>query len=206
MIYKQYEVLEQLFRQYYQKLLVDPLIVRITSYINPLCVTLSAGLFGILFVPAIVYGHNILAIFLLLLSGYLDTFDGALAPHTNSSTAFGAVLDIIMDRIVEFLVVFGFLLVDPMQRCIWCLLMLGNILICVTSFLVVGIFTSNDTEKGFYYSPGFIERAEAFIFFTLMVLFPYYFRGLSIVFSLLVFMTTVIRLYEFYVSCQLKHS
>ena len=75
--------------------------------------------------------------------------------------------------------------------------MLGSILLCVTSFLVVGIFSENSSKKGFYYSPGLIERLEAFIFFICMLVLPMYFEALSIIFTILVVMTTVIRVMQF---------
>lgn len=75
--------------------------------------------------------------------------------------------------------------------------MLTSILLCVTSFLVVGIFTEKQTEKSFYYSPGLIERGEAFFFFILMILFPSYFVLLSSLFILLVLLTTAIRVVQF---------
>jgi hypothetical protein len=80
---------------------------------------------------------------------------------------------------------------------IFSLLMLGSILICVTSFLVVGIFLENTSQKSFYYSPGLIERAEAFLFFVLMILFSKAFSILAVIFSILVFLTAALRLYQF---------
>ena len=75
--------------------------------------------------------------------------------------------------------------------------MLGSMLVCVTSFLVVGIFVENHTEKGFHYSVGLIERAESFLFFILMIVFPEWFGVLSLLFIILVFYTAIERLYRF---------
>ena len=75
--------------------------------------------------------------------------------------------------------------------------MLGSVFICVTSFLIVSLFIPNTGEKSFHYSPGIIERAEAFFFFSLMILLPQYFTVLSLIFSLLVFLTAFIRIKEF---------
>ena len=73
--------------------------------------------------------------------------------------------------------------------------MLGSMLICITSFLVIGIFTKNNGEKGFYYSQGLMERAEAFIFFMLMIIFPAAFRILAIVFTFLLLVTAAWRIW-----------
>ena len=75
--------------------------------------------------------------------------------------------------------------------------MLMSILICITSFLVVGIFSPNTSEKGFFYSPGFIERGEAFLFFIVMAIFPSLFPFFSLLFFSLVFLTALIRLVQF---------
>jgi archaetidylinositol phosphate synthase len=69
--------------------------------------------------------------------------------------------------------------------------------ICVTTFLVVGIFTKNDSQKSFFYSPGLIERAEAFIVFSLMILLPFTFSVLAWGFIALTFLTAFLRLWQF---------
>ena len=74
-------------------------------------------------------------------------------------------LDISSDRLVEFAIVFGLLIIDPSTRAIPAALMLGSILVCVTTFLIVGMFTDNHTQKSFFYDVGLMERAEAFFVF-----------------------------------------
>ena len=75
--------------------------------------------------------------------------------------------------------------------------MLGSVLICITSFLVVAIVSDNQSEKSFYYSPGLMERAEAFIFFILMIWLPQYFSFLSMSFIILVSYTALKRVYDY---------
>ena len=131
------------------------------------------------------------------MTGFLDTLDGSLARHLKTTSPKGTVFDITSDRLVEFSIILGLYAFDPTHRALGTLLMLGSVLICVTSFLVVGIFEDNQTEKGFHYSPGIMERAEAFLFFGAMILFPSYFMILAILFTSLVFLTAVIRLSQF---------
>ncbi|MBA3660152.1 MAG: CDP-alcohol phosphatidyltransferase family protein [Gammaproteobacteria bacterium] len=138
-----------------------------------------------------------LPVLMILLSGCCDILDGALARYLKQVTPLGAVIDIVMDRCVEFAVIFGLWLIQPELRAGLCLFMLGSILLCVTSFLVVGIFTPNQSTKSFHYSVGIIERPEAFIFFILMIIFPLFFTLLAIMFSLLVLLTTALRIVEF---------
>ena len=190
-------MLEQIIRQPYQRLLVDPIATKIASQATPNKITLLGGLLGVLVIPTLLLKQSLLAILFLLASGYCDTLDGTLARIKNQSDVFGAVLDIIFDRTVEFAVILGLFFVDSHARALSCLFMLGSILLCVTSFLLVAIFTSNTSQKKFYYSPGIIERPEAFIFFILMMIFPSHFIFLSSLFTLLVILTTIIRLDQF---------
>ncbi len=183
-------------RTFYQKLIIDP-VLPMFSFFSPIKVTFFALITGISVLPLLATKYAIAAFFMLLFSGFLDTLDGSIARFKNQTTPFGTVFDIVGDRIVEFSVILGLYLYQPEERSLSCLLMLGSILLCITSFLVVGIFTQNKTEKSFHYSPGIIERAEAFIFFSIMILFPASFSIVSYLFMVLVFLTTLIRLFQF---------
>jgi phosphatidylglycerophosphate synthase len=128
----------------------------------------------------------------------LRALAGALARALDQTSELGTVLDIVGDRIVEFLVFVGLWAYAPLMRGGYVLFMLGASYICVTSFLVVSMFSENKSHKTFHYSPGLIERAEAFIFFFLMILFPSFFGLLAFAFGALVFYTAVVRVYGFY--------
>lgn len=190
-------MLEQLVRPHYQQWFVDPIVKRINQVINPIQVTLIAGICGLLIIPALLLHYNNLSLCLLLVSGFLDTLDGTLARYNNCTSALGALLDITIDRLVEFSVIIGLWTIDPTERSFMCLLMLGSILLCITSFLTVGIFTANYSAKSFHYSPGMIERLEAFLFFITMILLPNCFTTLAITFCSTVLLTTLIRIVEF---------
>lgn len=184
-------------RGLYQKIVINPLLP-VASRLSPTTITCIAIVAGVAVLPLLAWNYSVLAFVMLLFSGFLDTLDGSIARFKNQSTSFGAALDITGDRLVEFCVVMGLYFFDPTERSIYCLLMLGSILLCITSFLVVGIFTQNTSEKGFYYSPGLMERAEAFIFFSVMILVPESFVAVSLLFSLLVTLTGFSRLLQFY--------
>lgn len=191
-------MLEQSLRQPYEKIAVDPLVQLIDFRFTPLQVTILAGLLGLLVIPALLLGLPILAICLLLASGYCDSLDGALARHQQNHSPLGAVFDIVTDRLVEFAVILGLYLIHPESRSLSVIFMLGSILCCITSFLVVGIFTENASHKSFHYSSGIMERAEAFCFFIVMILLPAQFNLFAVIFIILVFLTAFIRLKEFY--------
>ncbi len=164
---------------------------------NPNFYTILATLTGFLGAVFVYYDFLWGGILLFLISGICDMLDGYIARLVNRVSNIGAVVDIISDRFVEFSIVFSIYLINPVQNSLYCILMLGSILLCVTSFLVVGIFTENSTDKSFYYSPGLIERAEAFTFFILMLCLDDYVPLLSSLFIFLVLLTVIIRVNQF---------
>lgn len=190
-------MLETHLRPFYQPFIATALVKKISNYIEPEYLTYAACFFGVAVVPALLMHAPQLAVGFLLLSGYLDMLDGAVARATSRQTASGAVLDIMSDRIVELFVIVGLVLLDPSVRALYGLLMLGSCYLCITSFLVIGMFVPNQGKKSFYYSPGLMERAEAFLFFIVMILAPRFFSFLAILFSMLVLYTAGMRVKEF---------
>lgn len=191
-------MIDSYLRNTYQKLLIEPVLPRVAKWgFSPALYTSGALISGILVLPALAFTHPLVALIFLFISGYLDTLDGSIARFKKLASNQGAMLDIISDRIVESSVIIGLYAVDPTSRGLLCLLMLGSVLVCVTTFLVTGIFINQRTEKSFYYSPGLMERTEAFIFFGLMIIFPSAFTMLSVLFSTLVTATGMKRAFDF---------
>lgn len=192
-------MMESICRGTYQKYCVDPLAKWLVNYtaIKPAGLTFLALLFGLLCSLSLKWQHSISASIFLLLSGYFDVLDGTLARLSQTSSATGAVLDIVVDRMVEFAVILGLYAVDPLIRATSCMWMLGSSFICVTSFLVVGIFVQNESVKSFHYSVGLMERAEAFVFFILMIWLPSWFVILAWLYTILVSFTAFFRVIEF---------
>lgn len=196
-------MIDSSWRSPYQRFCVDPIIAQLKrSAITPHHLTLVALLTGLATLPAIAYGQTIIALILLAFSGYCDTLDGSLARAKEQTSPQGAALDIISDRIVEFAVILGLFLYAPQERGLDSLLMLGSVLICITSFLVVGIFSENKSQKSFFHSPGIMERSEAFACFALMIAFPGLFWIISKAFSALVLLTGLIRIYQFHIASE----
>ncbi len=191
-------MIDRFFRSSYQRFVIAPLLSSpLPRFVSPHQCTLIAALTGLFLPLLLLFHHPYLAFTALLISGFFDTLDGSLARHVGASSPQGAVIDILADRLVELSIIIGLYLVHPQTRGALCLAMLGASLLCITSFLVVGIFQKNESEKSFHYSPGLIERAEAFLFFGAMILFPSLFTILAAVFTLLVLMTAASRVYQF---------
>lgn len=192
-------MLENYLRPVFSRYCVDSLATHLAAntILQPKQITLLAGLSGIGAGIALISQSPLLACILLLFSGYCDILDGAVARKMDCVTSSGVVLDIATDRLVEFAIILGLYWISPQTRGFLSILMLGSILCCVTSFLVIGIFSVNNTERRFHYSKGLVERFEAFLFFIAMILCPDQFRLLGSVFVILVLLTTLIRVSEF---------
>jgi archaetidylinositol phosphate synthase len=190
-------MIEVYLRPFCQRIIFSPLAVLLAKYSNvhPNSITILAGMVGVGVVPALYFHQQYVAISLILLSGLMDILDGSLARLTEQTSSWGAYLDIFTDRFVESCILLGIYFYYP-QHGLLVILMLISILLCVTSFLLAGLFVANEGEKGFHYSIGLIERAEAFIFFILMILFEKAFVGLSILFVCSVTFTSVVRARE----------
>lgn len=192
-------MLEGKFRFFPQKIIIDPaakFLVRVFGALNPNIITMFAVLSGTLVPLCLANGYIKLSLVLLWGSGFFDMLDGSIARYQNNTSSIGTVYDIVADRVVEFSVLLGLYFINQDQG-LFIILMLGSILICVTTFLVVGIMTENQSNKGFHYSEGLMERVEAFIFFSLMIILPEFFKELSVVFIALVLYTAVTRILEF---------
>ena len=186
-------------RNFYQKIFINPLLQRESlNKLSPNTLTELGCLFGVLTCPLIAFGYSFIAALFLLISGFLDTLDGSVARHRNLTSIQGTVMDIISDRLVEFSVLLGLFFVEPNSRGFSCMLMLGSAYLCITAFLVVGIFTKNNSGKTYTYNWGFIERTEAFIIFLLMIFIPSQFFLLSSIFTISVFLTAFIKIWSFF--------
>jgi phosphatidylglycerophosphate synthase len=192
-------MLDSYGRSFYQTYCLDPFLKwPFWRHLHPHTITAMGALIGIGICPLLALGWSKWALLALVLSGFLDTLDGSLARLYCRASSQGAAFDICCDRLVEFSIVLGLYLVDPPTRAFATLCMLGSVLLCVTTFLVVGIFAQQTTyHKSFYYSPGLMERTEAFILFFAMIAWPAQFWWLAFLFSGLVMLTAVIRLWQF---------
>lgn len=191
-------MIETYLRPTYNRVLVNPIakLLHRTSVTSNM-LTLSAALCGVVAMPLIILDNKLWAIVALLLSGYLDTLDGTLARISFSQSNLGSIYDIMSDRIVELAILLGLFLIDPQSRGLASFAVLGSFYLCVTAFLCVGIFKRHDGYKSFFYSTGLIERAEVFVFFILMILFPSLYNVLAWLLTILVIITAFMHIYHY---------
>ena len=77
--------------------------------ITPSVITWSGFCLAVGTAVLIAMGHLFAAGFLVLIAGFFDIIDGALARHTNRATRFGAILDSTLDRLSEAVILLGIL-------------------------------------------------------------------------------------------------
>jgi phosphatidylglycerophosphate synthase len=116
-------------------------------------------------------GHGGWALAALGVSGLCDAVDGRVARLGGGATAWGGVLDLTFDRVVEAAVLLGIALPHPawhlpalVLACTW------YVNLCV--FLAVGAASEQASEKLIVYPPGLLERSESLGFALVVVLAP----------------------------------
>ena len=162
------------------------------SNISPNSITAAAFITGIAAAICIACDYWIGALFFLALSGISDVLDGTVARLTYQATPCGAYIDLISDRMVECAIIFGFTFRYP-QHHIAYLFFLTALLLHFSTFVAAGALFKNKGEKSMHYDHSLIERAEAFIIFGIMILFPHYLFATLISFSMTIFADAIAR-------------
>lgn len=184
----------------YARAYVEPLIARTAStcerlHLRPDQVTWGAFGVGVLAASAVAARHPFLGVGLLWLSGYLDAVDGSLARALKATSAWGTLLDIVFDRLVELAVIVALAVREP--RDLFLLLLLtASIVFSISVFLTVGALSERQGGKSFYYQPGLAERTEGFVLFSVMVLLPHWLLWSTGLFLLVETFTGLQRLVE----------
>ncbi|MFH1663154.1 MAG: CDP-alcohol phosphatidyltransferase family protein [Chloroflexota bacterium] len=108
---------------------------------------------------------NLLAAgFIVLLSGFLDMLDGALARQTNRVTRFGAVLDSTLDRLAEGVVLLGILYFFADEGSISGILLAGAVML---TSLLVSYIRARAEAAGIECTVGIFTRPERIIVLAL---------------------------------------
>ncbi len=162
--------------------------------ITPNQITTLALATGVSAGVLVAYNQFVAAGSLLLISGLLDVLDGTVARLTNKQSPLGAFLDMIFDRMVESAVVLGFFFLMP-DFAFSYLLFFISVIFNFSTFTVAGALFKNTGKKSMHYDSGLAERTETFITFILMMVFPIYAGVILLAFTMVIFLTGIIRSY-----------
>ncbi len=115
----------------------------------------------------IISGHLFAAGFVVLIAGFFDTLDGALARSTNRTTQFGAVLDSTLDRLAEAVLMLSILVIYAREQSVAGILLVGLALI---GSLLVSYLRARAEALGLECQVGLFTRAERVVVLALGLL------------------------------------
>jgi phosphatidylglycerophosphate synthase len=161
--------------------------------------TVLGCIVGLLAAAAIVWGHFVAALALMLASRLLDGLDGTLARLTRP-TARGAFLDIALDFVFYAAIPLAFALHDPAANALAAAPLLAAFVLTATSFLAFAVLSEKHAldataaprggvAKGFVFLGGLTEAGETLLCFVLMCLLPQHFAPIALGFALLCLVT-----------------
>ena len=115
----------------------------------------------------IITGHLFAAGFMVLIAGFFDILDGALARRIERATPFGAVLDSTLDRLSEAVLLLGIIVLYVRGGFIVGILLAG---IALPSSLLVSYIRARAEAVGLECQVGLFTRAERVIVLALGLL------------------------------------
>lgn len=166
-------------------------------HFSPDLITLCSLMTGFLSAWCMSQNHMIIALIFLWCSGLCDVLDGTIARLKNRSTIYGAYFDLLTDRLVEAIIILGFAMRFP-QYCLSYIIFLIALLLHFSSFLIVSGTQKNSGQKVIHFDHSIVERAEAFIAFSCMMLFPSYIAIILIPFSIIILFSALNRCRRIY--------
>ena len=168
--------------------------------INANIVSLLGLIFSFVSFFLILNLNFISALLFFLLGRIMDGVDGSLANRTRK-TDFGGFLDIVFDFISYSLVPLAFILILNSNA------FFGSILLATffgtgSTFLALAIFEGKKSKyahnKSFFHVGGLIGGTVTIFFLSLMMVLPYNFNLIAIIFSVLCIIGTIERIYYAY--------
>jgi len=125
---------------------------------------------------------------LILVTGFFDVLDGAVAKVSGKVTKFGGVLDSTLDRYSDMAII-GSIILGGLCDPLW------GILAMIGSFIVSYVRARGEVEGVWMAGVGIMERAERLIVLTVAALIGYTWAGI-ILLAILANLTALQRLYH----------
>jgi CDP-diacylglycerol---glycerol-3-phosphate 3-phosphatidyltransferase len=177
---------------------LDPFMMRVYQLffsdrsINPNVITLVALFFSLVCVPLVILDRHVLAGTALLLSGFLDVLDGAVARQTGRVTPFGGFLDSVLDRYADLAVTFGiFMYFSVRGDAFWAILTF----VAAIGTALIPYIRARAEAAGIECKSGFLERPER----TMLLVIGLWFGLLKTVIVLLAVFTHVTALQRIFI-------
>ena len=135
--------------------------------VSPNAITWSGFLLTIGAAALIIIGQPFAAGFVVLIAGFFDILDGALARSTNRTSQFGAFLDSTLDRLSEAVLLLGILVLYAREQSTAGILIVG---IALIGSLLVSYLRARAEALGLECQVGIFTRAERIIVLALGLL------------------------------------
>jgi len=152
-----------------------PIAPNIVSWFGFLVTTSAAVL--------IITGHLFAAGIVVLVAGFFDILDGALARSTNRTTHFGAILDSTLDRLAEAVLLLGIIVPYVREGFIVGILLAG---VALPSSLMVSYIRAKAESLGLECQVGLFTRAERVVVLALGLLLSQFDYALIIALAIIV--------------------
>lgn len=136
----------------------------------------------------IIAGYPLGAGIVLLVAGFFDILDGALARLIKKATPFGAVLDATLDRLSEGVVLLAILAVYAIQASLWGVVLVGAALVLSQ---LVSYIRARSEAQGLACKVGIFTRAERVIVLALGLLLSRFEPALTIALAVIVVFSVV---------------
>jgi len=131
----------------------------------------------------VITGHLFAAGFVVLLAGFFDILDGALARHIERATRFGAVLDATLDRLSEAVLLLALLALYFAQQSLAGILLVGGALL---GSQLVSYIRARAEAQGLECRVGIFTRAERVVVLALGLLLSHLAPALIIALAIIV--------------------
>jgi CDP-diacylglycerol--glycerol-3-phosphate 3-phosphatidyltransferase len=132
--------------------------------VTPNAITWLGFLLAVGAATLITMGHLVAAGFVVLVAGFLDILDGALARRTDQVTRFGAVLDSTFDRLSEAVLLLGILILYADSQSVVPILLVG---VTLVGSLLVSYIRARAEALGLECQVGLFTRGERVIVLVL---------------------------------------
>ena len=162
--------------------------VLVRTPVTPNALSWSGFILALVAAVLIVTGYPLAAGIVVLVAGFFDILDGALARYIKKVTPFGAVLDATLDRLSEGVILLAIMAVYAIQQSLWGVLVVGAALI--TSQLVSYIRARAEAQ-GLECKTGIFTRAERVVVLALGLLLGYFAPALLIALAIILVLSLV---------------
>ena len=125
--------------------------------VTPNAITWSGFVLAVGAAALIAFGHLFAAGWVVLLAGFLDIVDGALARESGRVTRFGGVLDSTLDRLSEAVLLIGILLLYAADQSLLPVLLVG---LCLAGSFLVSYVRARAEAIGLQCQVGVFTRGE----------------------------------------------